>query len=107
MATILGYIEVCDDCLVMHANDEVVERPEGEPQPWSAMPTADVAMACETDDEGDETCGFSHRDCDGCGSTLGGTRHRMAVFAWEAFPTRGHWSACTADCNDSNCQTIN
>lgn len=88
MVTILGEIEVCDDCLMAHANgyDEREWGRVPHPMPWTEMPTADVAMNCETDDDGDETCGFSHRDCDGCGSTLGGTRHRMAVFAWERHP---------------------
>lgn len=89
MATIVGEIEVCDDCLMAHANGEYPERGEAfadEPVPWAALPTADVAMNCETDADGDETCGFSWSDCDGCGSTLGGTRHRMAVFAWERHP---------------------
>jgi hypothetical protein len=85
MATILDYIEVCDDCLMAHANGYDPEEwgyvPD--PLPWTALPTADVAMACEGDGE---DCGFSWRDCDGCGSTLGGTRHRMAVFAWDRCP---------------------
>lgn len=85
MVTILGDIEVCDDCLSIHANGETGnETPDREP--WCEMPTADVAMNCETDDDGNATCGFSHRDCDACGTTLGGTRHRMAVFAWERDP---------------------
>lgn len=79
MAEIVAEIYVCDDCLLMHANGETGEIPAGEPEPWAKLPTADVAVNCEDDGEG---CGFSWSECDGCGSRLGGTRHRMAVFGW-------------------------
>lgn len=78
MAEILATIYVCDDCMFVHANGETGnETPDREP--WELMPSADVAMNCEDDGEG---CGFSWSACDGCGSSLGGTRHRMAVFGW-------------------------
>lgn len=43
----------------------------------------DVAHAeALAEDAARTDCGFSWSACDGCGSRLGGTRHRFAVFGW-------------------------
>lgn len=74
---IIATIDVCDDCLLVHANGETGGEPDREP--WGELPGADVAIDCP--DDGEE-CGFSWSQCDACGTDLGGTRHPMAVFSW-------------------------
>lgn len=79
-------VEICDDCLHLVANGEVM-GPEGEnltddiaariDERWGEL-APHLVPACENCDE---ECGFSWSDCDGCGSPLGGTRHRAAVIA--------------------------
>lgn len=74
---------------------EYAETPENaDCEPWGEIPTAKVAMGLDCgipnhweDDSDDhyENCerqDFSWSSCDGCGSTLGGTRHAYTVFNW-------------------------
>jgi hypothetical protein len=70
-----GEIEVCQDCLILHANGETSpDFPADSPQPLSAIPFGyDVTMG------GDET-GFSWQSCEGCGSNLGGDRFEMTLW---------------------------
>jgi hypothetical protein len=88
---------VCSDCLMAHANgeDSVEDRPASEPEPWAIFPDASrVSMGMLDDnhscgqswDDGTRDCGcetdeFSWSPCDGCGSTLGGSRHAFTL--WE------------------------
>jgi len=88
-----GTIWVCVDCLVADVNgEEPIDRPATEPQVWALWEDdtdheLTVGMLhedheCDKDDAGrplDDECGcsrheFSWSACDGCGSTLGGSR---------------------------------
>jgi hypothetical protein len=78
MPEMLAAVWVCDDCLFAREGDGT-ESPDREP--WGLMREADVAGHWDGD-TGEGIAEFSQSACDGCGSTLGGTRHRYAVFAW-------------------------
>lgn len=87
-----GVIWVCDDCMLARECGEPTEYCDREP--WGEIPTADVeaGLDCgipnhhwECADDHYENCeqqDFSWSRCDGCGSTLGGTRHAYTVFNW-------------------------
>jgi hypothetical protein len=91
-----GTIWVCTDCMILAVNgDEPVDPDPTQPLPWSLEPNTDVtpgitrdAHSCDDPDswERGEDCGceereFSWASCDGCGSTLGGTRHAFTYWA--------------------------
>lgn len=88
-----GTLWVCVDCLMMAANDEAPVDPDPtQPEPWAIENATDVTMGlllsehysndCDEEAECDcETRDFSWSPCDGCGSTLGGSRH---AFTWWA-----------------------
>lgn len=89
-------IWVCYDCAAIHANGELGDdsyTPDREP--WGLFETtrgvaaglAEEEHECGTDPDlrGEIECDCETRDfdsarCDGCGSTLGGSRHAHAVF---------------------------
>lgn len=88
-------IWVCYDCAAMHANGELGDdsyTPDREP--WNLLPDADIAAGLSDDEHecgidpdlrGHVECDCEIRDfdtsrCDGCGTTLGGSRHAHAVF---------------------------
>lgn len=102
----LGTIWVCETCMFIHANGvdlrydslhgmeyDPETNPSPEPEPWGRMPEyAAMGMYYEehecgkTDENRDfecdcETREFSRSSCDGCGSTLHGTRHAFTMFA--------------------------
>lgn len=85
-------IWTCVDCMFVQANGET----EGEPDrpPLGLLDGVEVTLGlmqeehdtgCTAIDDGGEceceTQEFSWRQCEGCGSTLGGSRHAMTV--WE------------------------
>ena len=94
---------VCVDCLMTEASGELPEdRDERVPEPWSAIHPDDQdkhitpglvfeehLSDCPNFDESgdylgidDEPCEeqeFSWSRCDGCGSTLGGSRHAYTM----------------------------
>lgn len=79
MAKIIAEIDVCEDCMFVHANGETGnETPDREP--WGLLPGADVGMG-DAGEDGDGE-GFSWSRCTACGTTLGGNRYRFAVFSW-------------------------
>jgi hypothetical protein len=66
-------LAICVDCVMLIANGEGTDE-------HCALVTARwgarLVLACEDDCEG----WFSWRDCDGCGSSLGGDRHAAVGF---------------------------
>jgi hypothetical protein len=70
-----GDIEVCQDCLILHANGDVSpDFPADRPAPLSDIPFGyEVTM-------GGEELGFSMESCDGCRSGLGGDRYAMSLW---------------------------
>jgi hypothetical protein len=95
MATHL--IWVCVDCMFMHANGECSENPDRVPLNLLEGQDVSLGMAAEEHYEDcdfrvSRACGdvadcnldcesqtFSFHRCEGCGSTLGGTRHAMTI----------------------------
>jgi hypothetical protein len=94
--TAQGTMWVCVDCL-MARESEPPESPDREP--WGLDPSVDVTLGllstehdtpCGSFDgpDGDflggececETHDFSWQPCDGCGSTLGGSRHAYTMW---------------------------
>jgi len=89
--TAQGTLWVCVDCLMSEANGEEITPRDGQPEPWSREPDTDVTMGLAWSEHqipaqceelfttgGEcycETREFSWSSCDGCGSTLGGSRH--------------------------------
>jgi hypothetical protein len=83
-----GTIWVCVDCMLIHANGEIDNTPDKEPWCLWDYTSNEITMGmdydeheCETDwddsmhDECDcEHISFSWRQCEGCGSHLGGDR---------------------------------
>lgn len=68
-------LSVCSDCIQIMANGEINDGTDRGEQ------CADGMVRVWGDDArhlvpGDEELGFSHSDCEGCGSPLGGDRHR-------------------------------
>lgn len=69
-------LDLCVDCTMMIANGE------GSPEHAEAMEAAwgedsvHLVMTCNGDDF---DCSFSWVSCDGCGSRLGGDRHKGAL----------------------------
>jgi len=71
-------LEVCVDCIMLLANGETGD--EQETAAHAAKINAlwgdtQLVPACDEDCEG----WFSWSSCDGCGSTLGGDRHKAAA----------------------------
>lgn len=90
-------IWVCVDCLVADVNGEdPQDRPESEPAVWAlesqyeeltlGLLDSEHSTYCARDDNyGECDCAeqsFSWSSCEGCGSTLGGSRH--AYTEWSA-----------------------
>ena len=72
-----GYVCVC--CLMLLANGEQCEHCDHSDYPlMELLADEDVSLNCEDDCESGH---FSWSSCDGCGSPLGGERHRVAI--WE------------------------
>jgi hypothetical protein len=94
-----GTIWVCTDCMILDVNgDEPVDPDPTQPLPWALWADAKMgdttpgitreAHTCDDPDswERGEDCGceereFSWSPCDGCGSSLGGTRHAFTYWA--------------------------
>ena len=83
-------IEVCYECLAMHANGDTGGIvPDCEP--WGILPDTDVTMGgadCYCKNGYQEECEcdfteFSWDPCEGCGTTLGGYRHTFTVWSTE------------------------
>jgi hypothetical protein len=80
-------IWVCVDCLMLHANGETAENPDM--PPLGLLEGQEVTLGilkeqhrgCDDDCTDCETQEFSWCRCEGCGSSLGGSRHAMTV--WE------------------------
>jgi len=84
-------VNVCNDCYFAHHNGSTEHDGlwySGESDtPCDREPLALVNVGKEITDntdvnEGDGIIEFTWTPCEGCGSTLGGSRHRLAV--WEA-----------------------
>lgn len=89
-----GTIWVCVDCLHADVNgEEPTDRPAAEPAPWALWADdtdhdVTVGALCEeghdhTSEEHAEGCeerSFSWSSCEGCGSTLGGSRHAFTCW---------------------------
>lgn len=77
---------ICQDCLFFIANGDLPSATGG-----SEEADARVIAGCEREaaagghwaldsaEDGSDTLDFSRSDCDCCGSSLGGSRHRAAV----------------------------
>ena len=86
--TPLYTIEVCYDCLAIHANGETGSDEPTDCVPWGLLPDADVTMggadcSCKNGYQDECECdqtNFSWNDCDACGSSLGGYRHTFTVW---------------------------
>ena len=84
-------IQVCYDCLAIHANGELGDDSIPDCEPWGLMPDDDVTMGmmgacqweCAEDDCECDYTNFSWSRCDACGSTLGGYRHTFTVWGEE------------------------
>jgi hypothetical protein len=76
-------LSVCEDCLSLIANGTISDdldptADEAHAARMDALwPGEDVETVCPEDCDG----WFSWAPCDGCGSTLGGTRHPAVVLA--------------------------
>lgn len=86
MATpVEGTFWVCSDCLHANVNgEEPIDRPATEPETWALWAGDDEReiLPFGSDELNPEDTGeqeFSWRACEGCGSTLAGSRFR---FAW-------------------------
>ena len=86
-------IQVCYDCLAIHANGELGDDSIPDCEPWGLMPDDDVSMGsvsgcdCKNDYQDDCECDytdFSWSPCDACGSSLGGYRHTFTVWGDES-----------------------
>lgn len=88
---------VCTDCILVLANGETGEIPDGQPEPWALWPNESRLITpggehheecpngpdSTTRGEQDCDCGvltFSTSSCDGCGSHLAGERYSATVF---------------------------
>jgi hypothetical protein len=87
-------IWVCDECMLLHANGDRYD--ESECDPLSLLEGWDVALGGEHEDDcpnrnedvrryGEYDCQCEHREfstsrCEGCGSTLHGSRNAMTLF---------------------------
>jgi hypothetical protein len=71
---------VCSDCAMIHANgiNSLDWTPEQEEQYWKDVEVARVGVLNMA--LGDDVDPFSWRQCDGCGSTLGGERHEATFW---------------------------
>lgn len=96
-------IWVCVCCMLVHANGECCDQEHGDvdyPEPLSAIAPEDniTAGMFEHEHAADclfnqqnpeyqecdcETTNFSWSFCEGCGSTLGGSRHAMTLWIGE------------------------
>ena len=90
----IGDVMVCVDCYFAHHYGAVEVDGEwfaGESdtptdrEPLALLEGYDLADNTDVNDEFDEVDGsgieeFSWRSCEGCGSTLGGSRYRLALF---------------------------
>jgi len=88
-----GTIRVCTCCMLTHANAECGDDCH-DAEPWSVLPMSagwEAAMGTDEHDaectEGDreEGCGcesmeFSWSACDGCGTSLGGSRFAFVLW---------------------------
>lgn len=89
-------IHVCQDCLFVHANGET-ENENLEREPLSLLKGMEISLGMSRDEhecqdeagltafERDEDCDcenttFSWSACEGCGCTLGGSRHALTVW---------------------------
>jgi len=89
MTKVIDNVWVCVDCYFAHHYGAVEIDGEwfaGESDtPCDREPLSrlvDCDLADNTDSEtGEGIDDFSWRSCSGCGSTLGGSRYRLAVFA--------------------------
>jgi hypothetical protein len=89
MAEITHRLSVCVDCLLAYHYPGEQETPP-EVEPWSNLgriPFSALGCACEGGNGGEWGCTdsgscdtFSWRQCDGCGSHLGGERHEFVAF---------------------------
>jgi hypothetical protein len=103
---LLGEIDVCEDCLFIHANGEYLGDPRDRtpdmPEAWAlwgfgyhATMGGEHSETC-TEADRDEGCecdrrGFSWQSCEGCGSGLGGDRYRFTM--WRVRPEYAHVAA--------------
>lgn len=82
-------IQVCDDCMQVHANGETESVPDR--PPWSLVPDNEyISMGlpreehtCDTWPDGECECEqteFSWDPCHACGSKLGGYRHAFTLW---------------------------
>lgn len=72
----MDMIWVCLCCMLVHANGECCGRPEhggDSKEPLNRVTGWNLALS-------DEEIPFTWNSCDGCGSTLGGTRYELAIF---------------------------
>jgi len=84
-AILYDNLMVCDECALVIANGEIDDGTDrgqqiadAQVEQWGELAIG-LTLACGDDE--DECDYFSWRRCDGCGSTLGGGRHKAVVFA--------------------------
>lgn len=88
----IASIDVCTDCMLARESGDLMATPEARiAELWSKFPTADVSADFGASDQngGDSEDGitdFTWAHCPACGSTLGGSRYRYAVWSWEREP---------------------
>lgn len=89
MSDHVGDVWVCVDCYFTHhygAHEHEGEWFAGESDTACDREPLTLLEGCELADNTDSETGegmddFSWRSCQGCGSTLGGSRYRLALFA--------------------------
>lgn len=97
-AEIIGTIDVCECCMLIHANGECGDHDEHgegyEPLSRIGFPEYTVTMGllaeehseyCTEEDREADQCdcegpSFSWQSCEGCGSHLGGNRYKLTLW---------------------------
>ena len=99
MATIIGTLSVCLDCMLTEQQGEIPnDHPADQPEPWSALPSdvtprqcvmgtehgpLDADCSAQTEEDHYTDCGhdtFTHARCNGCGTYLPGERFEYVIF---------------------------
>lgn len=81
-----GDIHLCTSCLVAHEAPDTLTDDDRALNPLNRIgPDEHIAANYDTE-TGEGYAGFSWSRCDGCGSTLGGSRYRYTLWGREVVP---------------------
>jgi hypothetical protein len=70
----------CIDCTIAHCNGDMPEDPDRAAEVEAGFSRLGGNPAMNDGEFGEGEQSFSFSECDCCGSTLGGSRHRFALF---------------------------